>query len=48
MYQLAEMPSQTINEKMKCLIYIAVIQCLLGKIVLYESVYITYKYEVYK
>ena len=28
--------------------YIAVTQCLLGKIMLYESVYITDKYEVYK
>ena len=48
MYQLVGMKSQAINQKMKCLMYIAVIQCLLGKIVLYESVYITCKYELYK
>ena len=41
MYQLVGMESQTINQKMKYLIHIAVIQCLLGKIVLYESSYVT-------
>ena len=35
------MEIQTINKKMKCLMYMAVIQCLLGKIVLYESSYIS-------
>ena len=48
MYRLVGMESQAIHKKMKCLMYIAVIQFILGKIVLYESVYITYKYEVYK
>ena len=41
------MESQTINQKMK-LTCIAIILSLLGKIALYESIYITYKYEVYK
>ena len=31
MYRLVGMESQTINQNMKCLMYIAVIQCLLGK-----------------
>ena len=48
MYQLVGMESQTIKEKMKCLMYIALIQSLLGKILLYESVYIAYKYEVFE
>ena len=48
MYRLVGMESQAIHKKMKCLMYIAVIQFILGKIVLYENVYITYKYEVYK
>lgn len=47
MYPFVGMESQTTNQKMK-LMYIAVILCLNGKMLLYESVYITYKYEVYK
>ena len=39
MYRLVETESQIINQKIKCLMYVAVIQCLLGKIVLYESVH---------
>ena len=47
MYPFVGMESQTTNQKMK-LMYIAVILCLNGKMLLYESVYITYKYGVYK
>ena len=42
------MKSQEVNQKAKYLMSIAVIQCLFGKTVLHENVYITYKYEVYK
>ena len=33
MYQLVGMESQKINQKMKCVMHIVAIQCLLGKIV---------------
>ena len=39
--------NQIFNQKIK-LMYIAVILCLLGKIVLYEIVYIAYKYEIHE
>ena len=49
MYRLVGMEIQTINQKMKCLMYIAVIQCLLGKQCdMKVCMLLTYKYEVYK
>ena len=47
MYPMIGRQSHIINQKMK-LMYITVILCLLGKIVLYETVYITYKYEIHE
>ena len=39
MYQLVGMESQKIDQKMKCLMHIVAIQCILGKIV-FTKVYI--------
>ena len=47
MNRLVGVDSQRINQSMKYLMYIAIIQCLLGEIVLYESVYIINKYNVF-